>query len=167
MGKSIQDVSPVYYEGEVKKEKQRPVELEAHLRIQDFSEVELTFTEEQARAEALRCLKCGCGDALDCQLRKYSTKYDANQNAFSGEKHAKPLDTSHPVFVRDPKKCILCGTCVRVCRDVAGVNMIGFLYRGSGTETKPYLPGMMTGEKSCENCRLCVEACPTGALLFK
>jgi len=167
MGRKIQDVSPTYYEGEVKKEKQIQAELEPKLRIQDFSEVDQTFTEEQAKAEALRCLKCGCGDALDCQLRQYSTKYDADQYAFDGEKHAKPLDTSHPVFVRDPKKCILCGTCVRVCRDIAGVNMIGFLNRGSGTETKPYLPGMMTGEKSCENCRLCVEACPTGALLFK
>lgn len=167
MGRTLSEVSPVYYQGEVKKEKQHPAELKATERIRNFEEVEFTFTEAQARAEAERCLKCGCGDALDCQLRQYSGKYAADQYAFDGEKHAKPLDTSHPVFVRDPKKCILCGTCVRVCRDIAGVNMIGFLYRGSGAETKPYLPGMMTGEKSCENCRLCVEACPTGALLFK
>ncbi|NLN82789.1 MAG: FAD-dependent oxidoreductase [Firmicutes bacterium] len=167
MGTSLSKVSPEYYKDEKKKAKNHPKELSPKTRIADFAEVESTFTEEQAIAEALRCLSCGCGDADDCLLRKYSTVYDAQQAAFVGDKHAKPLDETNPVFVRDPKKCILCGTCVRVCRDVAEVNMIAYMYRGSHAETVPYLPGMMEGEKACVNCRLCVEACPTGALLFK
>jgi heterodisulfide reductase subunit A len=43
--------------------------LPAQSRIADFSEVEMGFTEEQAVAEALRCLNCGvCSECRQCEL---------------------------------------------------------------------------------------------------
>jgi heterodisulfide reductase subunit A len=43
--------------------------LPAESRRADFSEVELGFTEEQAVAEALRCLNCGvCSECRQCEL---------------------------------------------------------------------------------------------------
>ncbi len=166
-GQKLSDCDPADFAEFEKKEKQHPAELPLSER-RSFKEVEHAFTEEQALAEANRCLECGCGDAAECALRKYAAQFGAEQYAFQGEREKpKKKDDSHPVFVRDPNKCILCGRCVRICTEVQEAGIFGFRGRGYKTVTEPYLPGMFEGEKSCENCRLCVSTCPTGALLKK
>ncbi|OFZ21628.1 MAG: formate dehydrogenase subunit alpha, partial [Bdellovibrionales bacterium GWB1_55_8] len=75
-----------------------------------------------------------------------------------------PVDDSNPFFLRDPAKCVLCGICVRTCRDLVGANAIDF--SGCGQET-----GISAGGHSaivdsrCVSCGECVERCPTGALI--
>lgn len=73
-----------------------------------------------------------------------------------------PRITEDPLFERDYNLCIACTRCVRVCRDVRGVDVLGFTFsqgrfwigtRASGLE-----------ESECRYCTACVEVCPTGAL---
>jgi len=166
-GKKLADCDPDDFADFEKKPKQHPEEIPLSER-RSFKEVEKAFTQEQAAAEANRCLECGCGDAAECRLRVYAAQFGADQYAFAGERSKpKKKDDSHPVFVRDPNKCILCGRCVRICTEVQEAGIFGFRGRGYRTVTEPYLPGMFEGEKACENCRLCVSTCPTGALLLK
>lgn len=57
--------------------------------------------------------------------------------------------------------CVLCGLCVTVCRDVVGVEALGFVGRGDRKEVRaPF------GEPSreCIGCASCASVCPTGCI---
>ncbi|RKZ36662.1 MAG: formate dehydrogenase subunit alpha, partial [Gammaproteobacteria bacterium] len=72
-------------------------------------------------------------------------------------------DDSHPAIIVDRDACILCGRCVRACRDVQCNDVIGIGYRG--TETRIIFDTDTTlGDSSCVGCGECVQACPTHAL---
>lgn len=77
-----------------------------------------------------------------------------------------PENFSHPLFIRDMHRCIKCGRCVRVCREVRGVKAIDY-YRN---ENQEILVGSPTDQgllDKCRDCCACVEVCPTGALRDK
>ncbi|MCL2230361.1 MAG: FAD-dependent oxidoreductase [Treponema sp.] len=132
-------------------------------RSHNFKEVELGFSEEQAKKEAQRCLQCGCADADECKLRNYAAAYNANQDAFAGEQITHPIDDSHRFIVRDRNKCILCARCVRICIE-SGSGVFGFVGRGFDTTVEPPFSLPLGEEKTCNSCGLCVSTCPTGAL---
>ena len=129
-----------------------------------FEQVALGFPEESALAEANRCLECGCAAIEDCQLREYAIEYGAAPDRFGGKKNEYVLDDSHPALTREPGKCILCGMCVRVCRDVKGLNVFSFANRGFEAIVTPYFD-LPLGETVCDGCLKCVEVCPTGTLV--
>lgn len=62
----------------------------------------------------------------------------------------------------DPEEqCMLCGLCVRVCREVVGIEAISFGSRGtSKVIATPY----MEPNQNCIACGTCLTACPTGAM---
>jgi len=132
-------------------------------RRRNFKEVEMGFSEEQAKKEAQRCLQCGCADADECKLRNYAAAYDAKQDAFAGEQITHPIDDSHRYIVRDRNKCILCARCVRICIE-SGSGVFGFVGRGFDTTVEPPFSLPLGEEKACTSCGLCVSTCPTGAL---
>lgn len=133
-------------------------------RKDNFSEViPEGFTEEQAVAEASRCLECGCHDYFECKLIDFANQYDVHPERFAGEKNAIKFEDDHPFIVRDPNKCILCGLCVRVCDEVMGVGALGLVHRGFDTVVKPNMEKPLI-ESGCISCGQCVSVCPTGAL---
>lgn len=130
----------------------------------NFNEVELGYAGEKvARHEAQRCLECGCVSFFDCDLQRYATEYGAVQTAFSGEFKEYPVDFRHPYIEIDNNKCILCGRCVRICREVVGANALGLINRGFTTYVAPSM-GEALQDTKCESCGLCISTCPTGAI---
>ncbi|MCX6243657.1 MAG: molybdopterin-dependent oxidoreductase [Bacteroidetes bacterium] len=137
----------------------------------NFKEVELGYaSEEVAHHETQRCLECGCTAFFNCDLQKYSTEYNANQKSFTGEFKEYKVDFRHPYIEIDNNKCILCGRCIRICREVVGANALGFVNRGFDTFVAPSM-GDKLQDTFCESCGMCLSTCPTGALtenvLFK
>jgi NADPH-dependent glutamate synthase beta subunit-like oxidoreductase len=77
-----------------------------------------------------------------------------------------PVLEADPLFIRDPNLCIGCTRCVRVCRDLKGIEALGFVYDETGeVQIGTLKPTLM--ESGCRFCTACVEACPTGALRDK
>ena len=138
--------------------------LDPEERKKSFAEMEFTLSEKKALKEAERCLGCGCQARFDCKLRELATEYQVNDAHYAGAKHHLPINNSeHPFILRDQNKCILCGRCIRICSEIKGLSVFGFVERGFETRVEPTL-GMPLSETSCDSCGLCVSTCPTGAL---
>ena len=161
--KDYKEIDPAAFDNIEKIEKVHMPMLTKEQRNNNFNEVELGMSEDQAKKEAKRCLECGCADADDCKLRKYATDYNADQFAFAGEQITHQIDTSHQYIVRDRNKCILCARCVRICIET-GSGVFGFVERGFDTTVEPPFSMPLGEDKNCINCGLCVSTCPTGAL---
>jgi formate dehydrogenase major subunit len=76
------------------------------------------------------------------------------------------VDTSHPHFVLDNNRCILCRRCVRACAEMAGNFTLSVAERGAKSMVVADTD-VPLGESTCIKCGSCVQVCPTGALIDK
>jgi formate dehydrogenase major subunit len=76
------------------------------------------------------------------------------------------VDTSHPYFVLDNNRCILCRRCVRACAEMAGNFTLSIAERGAKSMVVADID-IPLGESTCIKCGSCVQVCPTGALIDK
>lgn len=132
-------------------------------RVHGFAEVETGLTEEQARAEAARCLTCGCSKQNSCALRQEATDHGVT---FATPLHVRPhtpIVQDHPFIIRDNDKCISCGRCVAACAEIEGPGVLAFQFH-EGRLTVGTHNGLPLGETDCVSCGQCVNACPCGAL---
>jgi bidirectional [NiFe] hydrogenase diaphorase subunit len=79
----------------------------------------------------------------------------------------KKLDATHPLFVLDHNRCVLCTRCVRVCDEVEGAHTWDIAFRGIKCEIIADLRAPWGKAESCTSCGKCVSVCPTGALFAK
>ncbi len=104
-----------------------------------------------------------CTKAGVCQLQQYAYNFEIKDSSFTMKKFGYPTDESNPFIKRDPNYCILCGCCVRVCKE-QDTNVLEFWGRGVGSKVvtagnKPLQ------ESGCTFCGSCVDVCPVNALL--
>ena len=160
---SKRDESKIDYSDREKAARLTPEVLPADVRNKNFDEVSLGFTEEEAKAEADRCLECGCREYYKCKLLNVAQRYDIDPSRFEGEMPQKYTRDANAFIERNTAKCILCGLCVRSCREVMDIHALGLMGRGFTTEPSPAF-ALPLDQTKCNNCGLCVQLCPTGAL---
>lgn len=107
-----------------------------------------------------------CSKNGSCRLQALAQQLGIERVRFGSKPEEKAVETDNPCIVRDPAKCILCGDCVRMCKEVQGVGVLDFAHRGSRTQVMPAF-GKGLGEVECVFCGQCVAICPTGALTPK
>ncbi len=135
------------------------------IRRTNFEEVASTITEEQAKAEAARCLECGCADYGECDLIKYGQRFDVRPDRFGAEPHRRNGADDMVNVHHNPDKCVLCGLCVRYS-DEHGDGSLGLIGRGFDTQVRPDY-SLSKPEDHLEELKGCAEICPTGALIEK
>lgn len=75
---------------------------------------------------------------------------------------AEELGVKETRIRREKKEdCILCGLCVRMCRERMGASIIGFAKRGTEREV---VPPFDRNSPLCMGCGACEFICPTGAI---
>lgn len=111
------------------------------------------------------CLYCDADG--DCELQRYVKMYEVEPNTEEFIRNEREIDyvTSNAIK-RNENRCILCGRCIRACKEVQVQNVWGFCERGSYTHLTAD-DDKKIGESSCVKCGTCVQLCPTGALTLQ
>ncbi|HET6515498.1 MAG TPA: molybdopterin-dependent oxidoreductase [Thermodesulfovibrionales bacterium] len=108
--------------------------------------------------DCMTCTKAGV-----CNLQNYAYDFEIQESSFTRKKFGFAPDNANPFIKLDPDYCVLCGRCVRVCKN-QGTNVLEFMGRGVGS--KVTTAGDKPLDKSdCTFCGSCVDVCPVNAIL--
>src|ERR1700761_4282527 len=101
-----------------------------------------------------------CDKGGECELQDMTFRYGLDKTRFIEEKLHTPEEKWSPLVYYDAPRCILCFRCVRVCDEGMDVKALGVGARGVQSVILPNKPG----ELACEECGMCIDICPVGAL---
>lgn len=102
-----------------------------------------------------------------CELQNLAREFGVTHTRFTYRFERYDMDASHPRFVHDPNRCVMCTRCVRVCSEIEGACTWGVKNRGIKSELTTDLDTPWGDSDSCTSCGKCVQVCPTGALFEK
>jgi NADPH-dependent glutamate synthase beta subunit-like oxidoreductase/formate hydrogenlyase subunit 6/NADH:ubiquinone oxidoreductase subunit I/ferredoxin len=176
-------LSIVPFTGEVKEPRLRLNSMPPEVRRKSYVEYEIPYTQQEAMSESGRCLQCTCEAIGYCDLRREGIEYGTTlrtlepertgfsfrsvaENRFTGTNHDYIRDDSHAFILREPSRCIDCGRCANVCKEVVGAACYDFMRTGFDTLVTTPLD-MSLNTTPCVSCGRCAETCPTGALMPK
>jgi NADPH-dependent glutamate synthase beta subunit-like oxidoreductase/ferredoxin len=165
----------VPFTDDVKEPKAVMGKLGATDRRTNFNEYEFGYSHDQAMGEAARCLQCTCEAIGHCDLREAAIEYETTlnmaidersiqDNPYVGVNHGYGRDETHSFILRDYSRCIDCGRCAQVCKDIVGSGCYDFIGKGfdSLVTTADFVS---LNETPCVSCGRCAETCPVGALM--
>jgi bidirectional [NiFe] hydrogenase diaphorase subunit len=131
-------------------------------RLQRFrrSILELLFTERNHICAV--CVSNG-----HCEMQSLAQKLGMDHVHFPYRYPKAQVDASHPRFLVDHNRCILCTRCVRVCEEIEGAHTWDVKGRGINAQIISDLDQPWGSSETCTGCGKCVHVCPTGALSEK
>jgi predicted molibdopterin-dependent oxidoreductase YjgC len=109
----------------------------------------------------LDCMTCPKAGA--CDLQRYAADLKIQESSFGRKSFNYPLNDRSPFITIDNNYCILCGRCVRVCKE-QNTNVLDFMGRGIATKVTTALDKPLH-ESGCTFCGSCVDACPVNAIM--
>ncbi len=114
----------------------------------------------------LDCPVCDAGG--ECELQDMTFKYGAAESFYAEPKNHREEQKWSPVVYFDRPRCILCYRCVRMCGEGMDVFALGIQNRGSSSVIAPNISAEISPDHlahvDCEQCGMCIDACPVGAL---
>jgi bidirectional [NiFe] hydrogenase diaphorase subunit len=141
------------------------------------SEMEVRTSTPQLRAHRRRIVEllfaegnhiCAvCVSNGSCELQDLAATHDVDHIPYELGYEREDVDASHPSFVLDRDRCVLCTRCVRVCAEIEGAAVWEIAHRGTASRLVAELDVPWGEASSCTSCGKCVQVCPTGALSFR
>ena len=113
------------------------------------------------------CRDCtACEKNRSCRLQEMAVRFGIHHVHFQDTREHIPQDQSSPAVQVDYNKCILCGDCVRVCKEVQGMGILHFAGRGPGLHIEAG-DNQQLASTNCVSCGQCAAVCTTGAITVK
>jgi NADH dehydrogenase (ubiquinone) Fe-S protein 1 len=104
-----------------------------------------------------------CDQGGECDLQDQVKHYGSSYNRFFFKKRAIEDKNFSPLIKTIMTRCIHCTRCVRFGSEIAGIDYLGTLNRGSSTEIGSYITKFFNSEISGN----VIDLCPVGALTSK
>ncbi len=97
-----------------------------------------------------------------CELQDMAFSHQVT-NLANAKQKLIPEDTRSPVLDFNMNRCIACGECINICKDVLMIDALQFAKKGGFTQV------VAKGDValSCEFCGDCLAVCPVGAITNK
>ena len=112
----------------------------------------------------LDCPVCDAGG--ECELQDMTFKYGAGESLYAEAKQHREEQQWSPAVYYDRPRCILCYRCIRMCGEGMDVWALGVQNRGVSSVIAPnsLSPDGTEAQLDCEQCGMCIDVCPVGAL---
>lgn len=105
-----------------------------------------------------------CPKNLNCELQDLANRLGIDQNRFPTVLEIKPVDDKNPVLIRNINRCIKCGRCIDVCKNIQAMSVLDIMGRSKDMEITPAY-GKYLSDEFCTFCGQCSSVCPVGAII--
>ncbi|MFQ5964617.1 MAG: molybdopterin-dependent oxidoreductase [Candidatus Scalinduaceae bacterium] len=100
-----------------------------------------------------------CDKSGECGLQDVTHDLKLSTGRFKTVRMDEPMRRDNPLLELNVNRCILCGRCVKVCKEIEGVGAIDYQNRGF----KTVIGTAFNKPLDCSFCGGCVSVCPTGS----
>lgn len=108
-----------------------------------------------------------CPKYLKCELQALTQYLGVSDARLKKLPENNDVTDQNPLMIRDLTRCVLCGRCVRVCRDVRGADVLDYHHDGEKVWIAPRKGTGLLKDGDCRFCGACIAVCPTGAIRDK
>ncbi|HEY6094136.1 MAG TPA: 2Fe-2S iron-sulfur cluster-binding protein [Gallionellaceae bacterium] len=108
-----------------------------------------------------------CEQSGNCQLQATAYALNMMSSHYDHFFPDRPVDASHPDYLLDFNRCILCSLCIRASRDVDGKNVFGLAGRGIDTRLIVNAASGQLADTNFTGQDKAAHVCPVGVILKK